>query len=133
MPQTASLGRRVLALAIDWVACLLVVAALPGTGAYGSPENGLWTLVVFVVESAIFTALVGGSFGKLLARLRVVRSDGSGRPVELLPAVLRQVLVALVIPAVVFRPEDHRGLHDLAVGTMTVRLEDARPDLGARG
>lgn len=126
MPKTASLGHRVLALAIDWIACLLVVAALPGTGDYGSSEYGVWCLGVFVIESAFFTALAGGSFGKLATRLRVVRADRSGKPVELLPALLRQVLVALVIPAVVFRPEDHRGLHDLAAGTMTVRLEDVR-------
>lgn len=129
MLETASLGRRVVALLIDWIACLLVVAAIPGTGEYGSASYGFWTLLVFVIESAFFTAVAGGSFGKLLARLRVIRADGSAKPIELLPALLRQVLVALVIPAVVFRPEDHRGLHDLAVGSQTVRLEDLRPEL----
>jgi hypothetical protein len=39
--------------------------------------------------------------------------------------VLRQVLVALVVPPLVFRP-DGRGLHDLAAGSRTARLEDLR-------
>jgi len=43
----------------------------------------------------------------------------------LLPAVLRQVLVALVIPPLVFKP-DGRGLHDLAAGTICVTLQTAR-------
>ena len=57
-------------------------------------------------------ALSGGSFGQLATRLRVVRIDGSGRPLSLLTALLRQVLICLVIPPLVFRP-DGRGLHDL--------------------
>jgi hypothetical protein len=52
----------------------------------------------------------------------VVRHDGSGRPVDLLRSVLRQVLVALVVPPLVFKP-DGRGLHDLAAGSMTVPLQ----------
>ena len=79
---------------------------------------------VFVIEATILTAWLGGSFGKLATRLRVVRSDGSGRPVGLLQALLRQVLVCLVIPPLVFRP-DGRGLHDLAAGTATVKLQPA--------
>ena len=39
---------------------------------------------VFILESTVLTALAGGSFGKLATRLRVVRLDGSGRPLDLL-------------------------------------------------
>ena len=39
---------------------------------------------VFILESTLLTALVGGSFGKLVTRLRVVRLDGTGRPLDLL-------------------------------------------------
>lgn len=114
-----------LALVVDWVASTLVVIAFLGTDAYyatGDPVPGLYTLMVFVLESSVLTALAGGSFGKLATRLRVVRNDGSGRPVDLLRAVLRQVLVALVVPPLVYKP-DGRGLHDLAAGSVTVPLQ----------
>ena len=72
---TASWGRRILALFVDWVTCLAVVEGLVAAGAIGGNPNGLGTLGLFVVESALFTAVAGGSFGKLATRLRVVR-DG---------------------------------------------------------
>ena len=56
--------------------------------AVGIVENNpfaLYTMALFILESAVFTALVGGSFGKLATRLRVVRADGSGRPIDLPP------------------------------------------------
>lgn len=125
MWETASWPRRMLALLVDWFACLLAVSLF--IPVYG-PENqaGQWYVVlVFIVESALLTALSGGSFGKLATRLRVVRSDGSGRPIGLLPALARSILVAAVIPPLVFRP-DGRGLHDIMAGTATVTLETAK-------
>ena len=120
-PETASWPRRFLALVVDWFACLAVAQTLVAYGVLEDNSNGVWTLVLFVLESAFFTALVGGSFGKLVTRLRVVRADGSGAPVSLLGALLRSVLVALLVPPLVFHP-DGRGLHDLAARTRTVAL-----------
>jgi uncharacterized RDD family membrane protein YckC len=74
---------------------------------------------VFILESALLTALVGGSFGKLVTGLRVVRLDDSDRPLDLLRSLFRVVLVCLVVPPMIYKP-DGRGLHDLAVGTATV-------------
>lgn len=119
--RAASWPRRFLALLVDWFACLAVAQALVAYGALGSNANGTWTLALFVLESALFTALLGGSFGKLATRLRVVRDDGSGRPVGLIGALLRTVLVALLVPPLVFRP-DGRGLHDLAARTRTIAV-----------
>jgi uncharacterized RDD family membrane protein YckC len=126
LPQlrTASWGRRILALFVDWTACNLVVIAVMGPAGWSdSRSSGLYTLGVFILESAVLTALAGGSFGKLATGLRVVRADGTG-PLDLLGAVIRVVLVSLVVPPLVFKP-DGRGLHDLAVGSVTVRA--ARP------
>ena len=117
----ASWVRRTLALLVDWFACLALVQGLVALGVLDSNPNGVWTLVLFVLESAVFTALLGGSFGKLATRLRVVRADGSGARVGPLGALLRSVMVALVVPPLIFKP-DGRGLHDLAVGTRTVRV-----------
>ncbi len=73
----------------------------------------------------MFTALVGGSFGKLVTGLRVARVDGSGRPLDLLRSLVRAVLICLVVPPVVYKP-DGRGLHDVAVGTATVPVRPFR-------
>ena len=117
---TASWGRRILALFVDWVACLAVVEGLVALDVLGGNPNGLGTLSLFVLESALFTAVAGGSFGKLATRLRVVRQDGSGQPVSLLRALGRSVLVALLVPPLL--TFDGRGLHDVAAGTRTVTL-----------
>jgi len=118
------------ALLVDWIASTLVVVAFLGfDGYYGSGEQtpGLVTLGVFVLESAVLTALAGGSFGKLATGLRTIPS-GPGATIQSavnpLRLLARQALVALVIPPLVFK-EDGRGLHDLAAGTRTVKLVKA--------
>lgn len=116
----ASWGRRVLALVVDWVTCLAVVEGLVAVGMLAGNPNGLGTLGLFVLESALFTALTGGSFGKLATRIRVVRHDRSDQPVSLLRALVRSALVALLIPPLL--TFDGRGLHDVAAGTRTVTL-----------
>ena len=119
-PTPATWGRRILALFVDWVTCLAVVEGLVAVGVLAGNPNGLGTLGLFVLESALFTALAGGSVGKLATRLRVVRHGAVGQPVSLLRALLRSVLVALLIPPLL--TFDGRGLHDLAAGTRTVTL-----------
>ena len=119
-PTPASWGRRFLALAVDWVTCLAVVEGLVATGVLSGNPNGLGTLGLFIVESALFTAVAGGSFGKLATRVRVVRRDGSGQPPSLLRALLRSVLVALLVPPLL--TFDERGLHDVAARTRTVTI-----------
>jgi uncharacterized RDD family membrane protein YckC len=104
----ASWGRRVGALLVDGVASALVALVILGPEGY---SNSNWApLIVFFVQSSFGTALAGGSFGQLATRLRVLGTDG--RPLSLFRAMLRQLLVSLVIPPLVFRP-DGRGLHDL--------------------
>jgi uncharacterized RDD family membrane protein YckC len=115
----ASWGRRILALVVDWVTCLAVVEGLVAVGVIGSNPNGLGTMALFVVESALFTAVAGGSFGKLATRVRVVRNDVAAS-VSLLRALLRSVLVALLVPPLL--TFDGRGLHDLAAGTRTITV-----------
>ena len=124
---TASWTRRGVALIVDWLASTLVVLFFVGWDRYASPggPEQFYVLVAYVVGSAVLTALAGGSFGKLATRLRTVRVDGDPRPLDLLRAIARQVMIAVVIPPLIFRP-DGRGLHDLAAGTATVTLETYR-------
>ena len=116
--QAATWGRRILALFVDWVTCLAVVEGLVAAGVLAGNPNGLGTLALFVLESALFTALAGGSFGKLATRIRVVRHDDAGQPVSLLRALVRSALVGLLVPPLL--TFDGRGLHDVAAGTRTV-------------
>ena len=106
---TASWARRIGALLIDWAACYFFAFFVLRDVQH--PAFGAVTTLAFLVESAVGVALSGGSFGQLLTRIRVHHTDG--RPLTLLEALLRQFLVCLVIPPLVFK-EDGRGLHDLA-------------------
>lgn len=120
MLETASWARRVLALIVDWIACLGVTLLVLGPAGWSEdPLAGTYTLGIYVLENALFTALLGGSFGQMATRLRVVRADG-GR-LDLLRSLARSAMIAVVIPPLVFRP-DGRGLHDMAVGSYVVPL-----------
>jgi len=111
-PAHATWLRRIVALCIDWAASSLVAAFV--LGGFDHPAYQWLPLVVFWLESAFGVALAGASFGQALVRIRVHRLDG--RPLSLLRALQRQLLVCLVIPPLVFR-EDGRGLHDLWTGS----------------
>ena len=119
----ASWMRRIAALAVDWLAANLVVLALGQLVALGDGLATLLPLIVFWLEASVFTALLGGSFGQLVVGLRVMRLDRGlqGRPLNLLQALLRTALICLVIPPLLAN-RDQRGLHDVAVGSVTVRL-----------
>jgi uncharacterized RDD family membrane protein YckC len=126
MPETGSgsvarFGRRILALGIDWIASMLVASLVLGhnlwTAQGASGYRPLVTMLVFLVEATVLTALLGGSFGQLATRVVVARLDG--RPVNLLQALLRTALICLAVPPLIFN-RDQRGLHDLATGTVTL-------------
>lgn len=130
--ETATWPRRTLALAVDWLAAILVVVALIGTDAYlDDRASGIYVMLAYWLEASVLTTLAGGSFGQLVTRLRVVRTqpDGTVTSLPLLPSVLRHGLVLLVIPPLVFRP-DGRGLHDLATRSGAVTLADLRAATG---
>lgn len=109
--SVAGLGRRVGALVIDWLLCMMISLA-----AFGSQY---WTIVVFAAEVYVLTALTGFTLGKRLLGVRVARLDG--RPVGLLWALVRTVLLLAVVPPLVF-DVDQRGLHDKAANTVVVRI-----------
>ena len=111
--------RRLLALLLDWVASQLVLATFIGTEVWTGRGLAVWgTMGVFLLEATVLTALLGGSFGQLVCRVAVVRLDG--KPVNLLQALVRTLLICLAVPPLIFN-RDQRGLHDLAVKTITLR------------
>ncbi|HEX6148549.1 RDD family protein [Nocardioides sp.] len=123
MLETASWVRRTVALFVDWIASTLVVMLIIGPAGWSEDRAaGFYTMGVFILESALLMALVGGSFGQIATKIRVIRIDGTRRPPDLLRSLGRQVMICLVIPPLVFKP-DGRGLHDMAMGTQTTLLE----------
>jgi uncharacterized RDD family membrane protein YckC len=107
----AKLGRRIGAILIDWT-CAVVVSI--GFFAY----DPIATLVIFIVVQSVFIPTIGGSPGHRLLGLRVQRVGGGWT--GLWRPALRSILLALVIPAVIW-DADNRGIHDKAAGTVLVR------------
>ena len=114
----AGFGRRFVALTIDWLACVLIANLVSS----GQPPAFL-PLVIFFVEVALLTALMGSSFGQRILGIRVI-SLAHGR-LDPARSALRTLLLCLVVPPLVF-DRDQRGLHDKAAGSVAVRL--GRPD-----
>lgn len=137
----ATVGRRIVALVIDWFACLAITYAFfPGAG------QSLLTLGIFAVENVVLVGTVGGTLGHRLLGLRVRRvlaprslvpagsvaaaAAGQARPPGpdagpdvppgLFLALVRTVLLCLVIPAVIW-DADGRGLHDRFAATAIIR------------
>ncbi len=116
MPEYASWSRRIIALILDWAASTLVTVGVIGPGNYLDDPNSGWVVLgVFALEVSLLTTLAGASFGQLLTRVRVLTTEG--RPLNLLLAMMRTLLVCLVVPPLVFKPETGRGLHDLWTGS----------------
>ena len=113
----AGWGRRLAALVVDWLACLLLVRLFLPSIDYGTPASSLATMGFFLAELTLFTWLVSASFGQRLLGLAVLRLDG-GAP-GLLRAFVRSVQVCLLVPPLVW-DRDGRGLHDRSVGTVLV-------------
>lgn len=105
------LGRRILALLIDWGSAVLVSVAFFHYNAWA-------TLGVFAIAQVVFLLTANGSIGHLVLGLRVVPVAGGylgpWRPFA------RTALLCLVIPAVIW-DRDQRGMHDRLVGTVLVR------------
>jgi hypothetical protein len=111
----ASLVRRVLALFVDWFIAMGIAALI----VRNSHVNTL-TLLVWFVIGVVTVLLFGFTPGQFFLRMRVIRIDSDG-PVGFVRALVRQVLLLFVVPAL-FTDADGRGMHDRATGTALVRL-----------
>ena len=119
--SVARIGRRVAAIAIDWSTAIAVTMLLSGAG-YGSiaasNAGQLTTLGVFVVLQIAGLWAMGGSIGHRLLGLYLV--DVRGEKPAFWRPVVRSILLALVIPALVW-DSDQRGFHDKIAGTILLR------------
>ena len=119
------MGRRLIALIVDWVLCQIIASSIVGhslfTGATDPHYEAaqLLTLGLFIVEVYVLTAVSGLTVGKRLLGIRAIRTNGS-RP-GFKWAAVRTLLLLFVVPACL-TDRDQRGLHDRAADTIVVRL-----------
>jgi len=109
----AKLGRRVVALIIDWSLAMFV------SQAFASGDSSV-TLAVFTVMQILLVGTLGFSVGHRVVGIQVRRSDG--QYVGLWRSLIRVALILLVIPATIW-DADNRGLQDKAAGTVLVRMK----------
>jgi uncharacterized RDD family membrane protein YckC len=109
--SVAPMGRRVLALIIDWLLCMAI--------AWWLTHSQFWTIVVFAIEVYVLTALTGITVGKRLCGIRVIRPGGG--LVGFRWALVRTVLLLTVVLPLL-TDYDRRGVHDRAADTIVVRL-----------
>ncbi len=115
----APLGRRVVALFLDWGLAWAIARLVP--------LDSTWVqLGVFAVMNVILVGSVGFTIGHRLLGLqvRVLAAPGEGVAdgalVGFWRSTVRTLLLCLVIPAVVW-DGDGRGLHDRTAGTVITR------------
>ncbi|SBV30394.1 RDD family protein [Micromonospora krabiensis] len=105
--KPADLGRRFGALVIDWVLCLLV------SNFFADPVRDGWApVLVLILVYGFFLGLFAQTPGMYLTRIRCLSWSDGGR-IGVPRALLRGVLLALVVPALIM-DQHRRGLHDRA-------------------
>ncbi len=110
--ESAGLGRRFLAILIDWTMCTVVANLI------GFESKSIAILIIFFIEVSILTTLQQASAGQRILNMRVVDFTNGG-VVPPLKILIRTFLICLVLPAVFTR--EGRGLHDWATNSVVVR------------
>jgi len=116
--SVARMGRRILALTVDWIASILVTHLVFPNLVYGSEGFAAATLGIFATQVFLLTATTGASFGYKIAGIRLISI--SPARIRYVKVLARTALLCLVVPALIW-DRDGRGLHDKAVGTITMR------------
>ena len=122
--SVAPMGRRLLALLIDWLLCYLIASSIVRHNVFTVndahyQDASTLALLLFIVEVYLLTAISGLTVGKRLLGIRTIRTDGSAPGFKW--AALRTALLVCVIPACL-SDRDLRGLHDRAADTIVVRI-----------
>jgi hypothetical protein len=112
-------GRRMGALALDWLACYAIVAALSGGVNKMNPNSSLSVLMLFFLEVWMLTALQGATLGHRLFGMKVIRFEDGGA-ISLPQALIRTVFLVLVVTAVTF-DQNGRGIHERLSGSVLTR------------
>ena len=119
-----TLGRRMSALMVDWLACYFIVAATTGGIGKMAPNRSWLVLALFFAEVAILSALQGASLGHRIFGIKIIRFADGGM-VTPLQALIRSALLITVIFAITF-DENGRGLHERLSGTVLTRNKSVK-------
>jgi len=114
-----SLGRRMAALMVDWLACYFIVAASAGGLGAMASNRSLSVLGLFFAEISLLSALQGASLGHRIFGIRIVRFRDGGA-ISPLQALIRSALLVTVIFAITF-DENGRGMHERFSQTVLTR------------
>lgn len=103
--------RRFVGLVIDWLMCLAIAGLIAGDNPFVAPA-------IFALQHFLLVSTLGYTVGHRILGIEVRRLDG--HVPGFLKGLIRALLLVLVIPALIF-DRDHRGLHDLAAGTVILK------------
>lgn len=117
--ERVTLGRRLAAISVDWLACYAIIAAISGGIGQMGPDRSLSILALFFAEVSVLTALQGASLGQKIFRMKVVRFKDGGA-ITPLQGLIRTVFLVLVVTAVTY-DENGRGIHERLSGTILIR------------
>ncbi len=124
LPETGSrslarMGRRTVALLVDWLIGYGLAGLAMAFGLLSVSTLSTAVLVVWLVLGIVSLSLFGFTPGQLALGLMVVPLDDAPR-VGVIRAVVRGVLVALAVPALL-TDADGRGLQDRLTNTAVLR------------
>jgi uncharacterized RDD family membrane protein YckC len=115
--SVARMGRRLVALVIDWFSCVAIAGLIQPDATYN--QRSLNNLITFFIAVTVLTSISGCSFGQRIMGIRLTTT--AGRPLNPLQVAARTALLCAVVPALIW-DRDGRGLHDRAVGSISIRV-----------
>lgn len=118
-----TLGRRMAALMVDWLACYVIITAATGGIGQTAPNRSLMVLALFFAQITTLSALQGASLGHRIFGVKIIRfADGGAiTPVQ---ALIRSALLITVVFAITY-DENGRGLHERLSGTVLTRVRNS--------
>ena len=112
----ASLGKRFLAICIDWaIAWSISTLLTPNV----IPESSVSTLLVFFLEVFFITYFLQSSMGQFLVGIKVVDKETLGR-IGFKRTLIRTMLIVLVLPAIFTK--DLEPYHNLLTHSRVVGI-----------
>lgn len=115
--SVARMGRRLVALVIDWFACMAIAGLVAPDATYN--QRSFYNLLTFFVAVTVLTSLTGSSFGQRILGIQL--ASVSGKALNPIKVMIRTAMLCLVVPALIW-DRDGRGLHDKAVGSIATRI-----------
>jgi len=123
--SVAPMGRRLLALIVDWLLCALIASSVTGHVLFAGAGDKHYFAAqyagfgLFVLEVYLLTAISGLTVGKRLLGIRTISTNGG--PPGFKWAAVRTLLLLCVVPPCL-SDRDQRGMHDRAANTIVVRM-----------